>query len=44
MVEVIVDGAVEVFFGSGYIILLWWLYYFIGLKAKIDPLLQHVWR
>ena len=27
------------FYCSGYIILLWYLYYFIVLKAKIDPLL-----
>ena len=32
------------FYCSGYIILLWCLYYFIVLKAKIAPLLQHVCR
>ena len=32
------------FYCSRYIILLWYLYYFIILKAKIDPLLQHVSR
>ena len=50
MVEVVVISAVDFFFlewdilfyCSGYIILLWCLYYFIVLKAKIDPLLQHV--
>ena len=48
MVEVVVDGVVEVFLGSGifycngYIILLGCLYYFIVLKVKIDPLLQYV--
>ena len=30
------------FYCNRYIILLWCLYYFIVLKAKIDPLLQHV--
>ena len=30
------------FYCSKYTILLWYLYYFIMLKAKIDPLLQHV--
>ena len=30
------------FYCSRYIILLWCLYYFIVLKAKIDPLLQYV--
>ena len=35
MVEVV--GAVYVFLGSG-------IYYFIMLKAKIDLLLQHVYR
>ena len=32
------------FYCSRYIILLWCLYYFIVLKAKIDPLLQYVSR
>ena len=32
------------FYCSKYIILLQCLYYFIVLKAKIDPLLQHVCR
>ena len=32
------------FYCSKYIILLWCLYYFIVLKAKIDLLLQHVCR
>ena len=32
------------FYCNGYIILLWCLYYFIVLKAKIDLLLQHVCR
>lgn len=32
------------FYCSRYIILLWYLYYFIMLKAKIDLLLQHVSR
>ena len=32
------------FYCNRYIILLWCLYYFIVLKAKIDPLLQHVCR
>ena len=31
-----------VFFVMGCIILLWYLYYFIVLKAKIDLLLQHI--
>ena len=30
-------GGCGWFFGSG-------IYYFIGLKAKINPLLQHIWR
>ena len=30
------------FYCSGYISLLWCLYYFIVLKAKIAPLLQHI--
>ena len=30
------------FYCSRYIILLWCLYYFIVLKTKIDPLLQHI--
>ena len=32
------------FYCSGYISLLWYLYYFIVLKTKITPLLQHVCR
>ena len=32
------------FYHSRYIILLWCLYYFIMLKVKIDPLLQHMCR
>ena len=36
MVEVVVVGAVDVFLGSG-------IYYFIVLKTKIDPLLQHMY-
>ena len=32
------------FYCSRYIILLWYLYYFIVLKAKIDLLLQYVCR
>ena len=32
------------FYCSGYISLLWCLYYFIVLNAKITPLLQHVCR
>ena len=32
------------FYYSRYIILLWCLYYFIVLKAKIDPLLQYECR
>ena len=42
MVEVVVVGAVDVFWVVGYIILLYGIYYFIVLKTKIDPLLQHV--
>ena len=32
------------FYCNSYIILLWYLYYFIVLKVKIDPLLQHMYR
>ena len=32
------------FYCSGYNILLWYLYYFIMLKAKIDPLLQYMYK
>ena len=31
------------FYCSRYTILLWYLYYFIVLKTKIDSLLQHMW-
>ena len=37
MIEVVVDDGVEDFFCSE-------IYYFIILKTKIDPLLQHVCR
>ena len=37
MVEMVMVGTLDVFLSSG-------IYYFIVLKAKIDPLLQHVCR